>query len=278
MDRSVTVGSGEFELIDLSVEVSEDHPCWWPGTVSFRASTFVDFEPWAWPCFMRSLTMDEHTGTHFDAPRHFLHDSPIYTDQVPLETFIGPMRVIDVPGADARPGQSPLFGASVLAAHEELAGTVPAGAVVVFRTGWSEERYRPWPEGRSYLADTAAGRTPGWPAPEPPLLEELADRGVKVIGTDSPSIGAAHDPAPAHVASLGRGVMVIEQLTNLSRVPLLGATFLFLPLRIVGGSGSPGRAVALVPGRPLAAGEEEDSLTLVPPPLGRLRGPGAPPD
>jgi kynurenine formamidase len=215
--------------------------------VAYRASTFVDFEPWAFAAFMRSLTMDEHTGTHFDVPRHFLPDSPIYTEHVPLETFVGPARVIDVPASDARPGHSPLFGTSVLTAHEALAGTIPAGSVVLFRSGWSEERYRRWPEGRSYLADPVAGRAPGWPAPEPGLIEALSDRGVEVVGTDSPSIGATHAPVPAHVAALSRGIMPIENLTNLSALPVSGSTFLFLPLRLLGGSGGPGRAIGLIP-------------------------------
>jgi kynurenine formamidase len=87
----------------------------------------------------------------------------------------------------------------------------------------------------------------GWPAPTTALIDAIADRGVSVIGVDAPSVGAAHDPVPGHRAALGRGVLLLENLSNLSALPPRGATFIFLPLSIVGGTGGPGRAVAFIP-------------------------------
>ena len=87
-----------------------------------------------------------------------------------------------------------------------------------------------------------AQATPGIPA-----LQLLLDRGVTTIGLDGVSVGASHDGVPAHVFGLGQGMMYVELLANLRELPPRGAFFIFLPLKIEGGSAGPGRAVALVP-------------------------------
>ena len=81
-----------------------------------------------------------------------------------------------------------------------------------------------------------------------PRLQLLLDRGVTTIGLDGVSVGAAHDGVPPHVFGLGRGMMYVELLANLSRCRRAGAFFIFLPIKIKGGSAGPGRAIALVPG------------------------------
>jgi kynurenine formamidase len=65
---------------------------------------------------------------------------------------------------------------------------------------------------------------------------------------DAPSIGRAHDPVPVHQEGLSRGIRYVEVLTNLGELPERGAYFVFLPLKIAGSSGGPGRAIALLPG------------------------------
>ncbi|MDP9425621.1 MAG: hypothetical protein M3P37_06180 [Actinomycetota bacterium] len=71
---------------------------------------------------------------------------------------------------------------------------------------------------------------------------------MKTIGIDAPSIGSAHDGVPVHQEGLSRGLRYVEILTNLGELPVRGAFFVFLPLKIGGSSGGPGRAIAFLPG------------------------------
>ncbi len=66
------------------------------------------------------------------------------------------------------------------------------------------------------------------------------------MGIDAPSIGSAHDGVPVHQEGLGRGMRYVEILTNLGELPVHGAFFVFMPLKIANSSGVPGRAMALV--------------------------------
>ena len=80
---------------------------------------------------------------------------------------------------------------------------------------------------------------PGWPAPAPEMILYLHEKGVKTVGIDAPSIGSAHDPIPVHQEDLSRGMRYVEVLTNFGELPVRGAYFVFLPLKIAGFSGSP---------------------------------------
>jgi kynurenine formamidase len=88
---------------------------------------------------------------------------------------------------------------------------------------------------------------PGWPAPTPAAVEWLHERGVRCVGTDGLSIGPAADGAPTHLAGLSRGMGFVEALTGLRTLPPRGAWFLFLPIRLVNGTGGPGRAIGVLP-------------------------------
>jgi kynurenine formamidase len=104
------------------------------------------------------------------------------------------------------------------------------------------------PEGSDYVLNPfLLQKGPGWPTPGIPALQLLLDRGVTTIGLDGVSVGASHEGVPPHVFGLGRGMMYVELLANLKEVPPRGAFFIFLPIKIQGGSAGPGRAVALVP-------------------------------
>jgi kynurenine formamidase len=235
-------------IIDLSVPIAPDLPCGWPGLPPFHAVHTLDLEPDN--VFSRSLTVEEHLGTHADAPNHIADEhggAPASTtiDEVPLERFVGPALVLDVRhvrGGDA--GVSPWIEPREVEELERAQPGALVGTVLLVRTGWSDEYYRPSPAGNAYVLDAVEGRAPGWPALHPYTITRAVDLGVTTIGVDAPSLGAAHDPLPPHRAALTRGIGVVENLRNLGQVPT-GSTFVFLPLYVVGGSGAPGRAVAL---------------------------------
>ena len=260
----------ETRLVDLTLLLAEDLPCYWSTHLPFQHKT------WTWyagrddpsgrvhnrggPYTTRWLAIDEHTGTHADAPSHFVpppgsglpHAGPageVTIDKVPPEQFCGPAAVVDVTALTAvemPPGISPIIGPELLLDWEREHGTFAAGDIVLFRTGW-DQRYRADDAGRGYLHDVVVtGRASGWPAPDPPAMELLLRRGVRCVGTDAPSMGSAHDGQPVHVHGLSGGAVFVECLTGLDALPARGAEFCFLPLKLRDGTGAPGRAVAWV--------------------------------
>ena len=202
----------------------------------------------------------EHTGTHFDAPTHAIPPSnsglphanewgDVYGDMVPLEKFQGPAAVVDVRElrtSDTENGMSPLITLDYLKDWEAKHGEFERGDVVVLFTGW-DEFFVPYPAGRGFLMDPFEGRSPGWPAPTEEAVLYMNDKGVDTLVTDVPSLGATDDIQSVHYAGLGRGMVFIECLTNLDRLPPRGSYFIFLPLKVRRSSGCSGRAMAWVP-------------------------------
>jgi kynurenine formamidase len=235
-------------LIDLSVTVSERLPGVWPSHRPF-AREVTKTRP---PYFTEALQIDEHTGTHFDAPAHFVEALPdarsTYGDRVDLRQLCGTCVVVPVPSdaGSAEPGRSPEITPQLIEAWEAAHGRLNPGEIVLLHSGW-DRYYVEGPDGSRYVDNVLVSKDqPGWPAPDVPAMELLHQRGIRCVGTDAPSMGSSHDGAPVHLWGLSRGMLYIEGLTNLDRLPARGATFVFLPLKIEGSSGGPGRAVAWV--------------------------------
>jgi isatin hydrolase len=256
------------ELVDLTLTLDENMPVSWCGHVPFKASIWSWYQqsvspaaqvPASFPYQTRWMVIDEHCGTHFDAPPHFIPPSSsglpmagpwgdIYGDKAPLQQLCGPAAVIDVTALDgqASAGQSPFIEARHIKAWESSHGELCPGDIVLFHTGW-DRRFKPFPECTDYLATVLAGQSTGWPAPSPEAAAYLYEKGIMCFGTDGASMGAAHDGAPLHHFALSRGMLLVEALTNLDKLPPRGAFFLFLPLKISRSTGGPGRAIAFSP-------------------------------
>jgi isatin hydrolase len=259
------------ELVDLTLTIAEDLPCSWPTHMPFQHKTFSWFADRGdaadevinrthAPYQTRWLLLDEHTGTHFDAPSHFipppesgLRNAGEYagctTDRVPLEQLLGPAAVVDVAelAGTGDPGTSPRIEVGHLVAWEQEHGPFRPREVVLLASGW-DRRYLPGPDGSGYAADALVTQSaPGWPSPTAAAVELLVERGVRCVGTDGVSIGAADDGEPAHIAGLAAGLVFVEALAHLDTLPPRGAFFLFLPIKVRGGTGGPGRAIALLP-------------------------------
>lgn len=212
------------------------------------------------PYYTAFLTLDEHCGTHIDAPCHFIpppdsglpHANEwgrVTVDKIDLSQLMGPAVVIDVTDLKdtGRDGESPEVMPDVVERFEHEHGSLGEGEIVLFRSDW-DDHYLPAPDGAAYGGGPfLSGSGPGWPAPGIACLEYLYDRGIMVVGLDGVSIGGLPNPVPPHHWGLGRGMLFIELLANLRKVPPRGAYFLYLPLNIRGGSAGPGRAVAFVP-------------------------------
>jgi D-alanyl-D-alanine dipeptidase/kynurenine formamidase len=186
----------------------------------------------------------EHGGTHLDAPLHFAADHWA-ADAIPLERLIAPAVVVDVSAAVAE-NRDYRATADDVRRFEARHGRIPAGAIVLLRTGWGPR----WPNRGLYFGDDTPGRTtdlhfPSYGADAAKLL--VHDREVAAIGVDTPSIdyGRSQDFVVHRIASAA-DVLGLENVANLEQVPETGAWLVALPMKIAGGSGGPLRIVALV--------------------------------
>jgi isatin hydrolase len=269
--RSLADALAAYEIVDLTVPLSENLPGAWPTHIPFQRKIYNYYAPqpdeiqplhgFRGPYYTAFLTLDEHCGTHLDAPCHFIPppDSGlphagewgnVTLDKIELDRLIGPAAVIDVTelkdtGGD---GISPEILPSHVERWEAKHGQLQGDEIVLFRSDW-DDHYVPIPAGGgAYGADPfLRGVGPGWPAPGVDCLRLLFERGNTVVGLDGVSVGGVHDPVPAHQYGLAGGMLFIELLANLRKLPPRGAHFIYLPIHIQGGSAGPGRAIGLVP-------------------------------
>ncbi len=264
--------AGKTRVVDLTVLVREDLPAHWAGNPPVQRWTYNWFVekkndygtvsvPSAGPYYGQRYVIDEHTGTQTDFPAHFIpppesglpHAGPqgkVTGDKYPLEHMMGPAAVIDVTAIrdKAQPGQSPRITVEMIKAWEKKHGPIEAGDVVLFYSGYTNAYYKPFPEGQRLTYEPVLEKTkPGWPSPEPAVMEYLHGKGVWHLGTDGPSMGYAEGGEPTHVAGLGRGMSWEEMLIHLDQVPPRGAYYVALPIKVADQSGSPTRAIAFVP-------------------------------
>jgi kynurenine formamidase len=223
-----------YEWIDLSHTLEEDIPAY-PAHARFGKTLYESYE-YGDAALHYRLTMSEHTGTHMDAPLHFISEGPAHygTDEIPLDRLAGRAATIEVTDL----GADDLLAVGRIEAWEEEYGYIEAKDRVLIRYGW-DSRWTTGPEGRRFLED--------WPGLSAEAAEYLVGKGVSLVGCDTLAIDATVSTEnPAHYALLGAEVYILENLKNLDRLPPF-CHFLALPLKIRGGSGSPVRAVALVP-------------------------------
>jgi arylformamidase len=171
-------------------------------------------------CRVTAMRLGTHSGTHLDAPAHFLKEGAT-ADQLPLASLVGPARVVDVSGIT--PGG--LIG-------PEQIGPVGRGERILLRTDWGKRfgtraYYEEFP---SLAVDTA---------------RMLSERRVALLGLETPSLCANHPAdAAAHECLLGAGVVIVEGLVGLAALPAR-VWLIALPLRLVGLDGSPCRVIAV---------------------------------
>jgi len=217
-----------------------------PGLTVTEISRYNDAGPaWYW----NILHLGEHTGTHFDAPVHWVTGKELpdnTTDTIPPQKFIGPACVIDVT-ADVAQNPDFLLTPERAQQWEATHGRIPAGAWVLLRTGWSARTSR-----ADFLnAGEGGAHSPGFAKTCSEFLARERDVlgvGVETVGTDAGQAGTFDPPFPNHSTMHGAGKFGITSLINLDQLPPTGAVVIAAPLKIVGGSGSPLRVIALVAG------------------------------
>jgi kynurenine formamidase len=223
-------------LIDLSQPL-EEHMPHYPTHTKFLHNLWGSY--WHGD---RSLTyqlvMNEHNGTHVDAPAHFISDAKPEThvtiENVPLNRLLG--RGVRLDCRELREGD--YVSAGFVAGWEQSHGALEAGDIVLFNFGWSAH----WglrPRNERYVDD--------WPGVSRETAQYLLGKSIAAIGVDtlSPDPPQALRTDPIHPLVLQKQVLIIENLCNLELLPDF-FLFLALPLKIRGGSASPIRAVAAV--------------------------------
>jgi kynurenine formamidase len=217
-------------IIDLSHRLQPGIPVW-PTHPHYCQELLESYETGGVSCH-HALSMGEHTGTHLDAPVHFIPGGRAIAE-ASSDTFF--CRMANVDATDLRPRQG--LSADRLKAWEAMNGPLRPGDAIFFHFGWD----RFWHDPRhhsSFLRD--------WPGLSADAAALLAERRVAVVGSDCLSIDRFGDESfPAHRTLLGAGILIGENFNQLGQLPPLCA-FVGLPLPITGGSGAPLRALALI--------------------------------
>ena len=244
-------GSG-IEIVDLTQPLNENTPViqlpeQFEQTPPFNAheiSAYDDRGPaWAW----RWLELGEHTGTHLDAPVHWISGRDgLDVSEIPLHHLVAPAVVVDKSTESAEDPDYLLTVDDILA-FEDGYGSLPEGGWLLLRTGWEARAHD---EAEFLNASSGSPRTPGfdaecarWMAEESPLIGV----GVETVGIDAGAAGGFDPPFPVHYFLLGAGKYGVTQLANLGSLPPTGSLLVIAPLKLTGGTGSPVRAFALVP-------------------------------
>ena len=231
-------------ILELSREVSEEMPVY-PGHVKVafwqhltheqvrrhRLPPDSPFRGYA----VRGMVASEHVSTHVDAIWHFNPDRPDLTiDRLPWEHLITPAAWVDV--SDVWP-ETAITRERLVRALDAAGVTLHAGMTLLYSTGIAEHWHDPF----RFLSD--------YPGLDYEATAWLLDQGVVNVGTDAVSTDYPGDLAyPNHRLHGERLVVHTEMVANITRIPRHdGFWVMFFPLRLVGGTGSPARAIALWP-------------------------------
>ena len=250
-DLAAALATGAVEVVDLTMPLGPETPVLplpdpWPSSPPFSIAVISEHDErgplWYWNAFATG----EHTGTHFDAPVHWITGKDLpdnRVDTLPPARFVGPACVIDVT-REVEADPDFLLTPEHLEGWEREHGRVPAGAWVLLRTGWSRR------VGAAFLNVREDGpHSPGFHQRTSELLahdRDVLGVGVETIGTDAGQAGRFDPPFPNHGIMHGAGKFGLASLCNLDQLPPTGAVVIAAPLKLVNGSGSPLRVLALV--------------------------------
>lgn len=245
------ISAGHIEIVDLTSPLTSDTPIIalppeFGQTARFELEEISRYDDRGPAWYWNNFRSGEHTGTHFDAPNHWVSGKDLDDiASVPARKLVAPAAVLDF-SAEVATNPDFLLEVHHIEQWQAEHGPLPEGGWLLYRTGWDSRSHS---QEAFINADDTGPHTPGmspecarWVAEEAPVIGV----GVETVGTDA---GAAHsfDPAfPCHSFLMGSDKYGLTQLQNLAKLPATGAVIIAGPLPIVTGSGAPARVLALV--------------------------------
>jgi kynurenine formamidase len=236
-EKPVRLGKGFRDVYDLT------------HTFSARLPVFPAFKPMQIRqrftiardgFFANEITFDEHTGTHLDAPVHFIANGGP-ADRIAVDRLIAPLAVVTIQDRAAKDADT-MVAVDDLLAWEKRYGRLPAGAFVAMHSGWEAHIGNT----DRFLNRDARGtmHAPGFSEAAARFL--VQERDIVGAGVDTLSLdAAAAQKFVAHLALLGAGKYGVELMANLARVPPAGATIIVGGPKHDGASGGPVRILAV---------------------------------
>lgn len=245
------VSSGAVKVIDLTHTLDPEFPVLvlppeFGQCAPFQIEEVSRYDERGPAWYWRNFSCNEHTGTHFDAPIHWVTGKDLpnsSVDTIHPQGFIRAAAVLDF-STEVAADADFILTADHIQAWEKKNGEIPKGNWALFRTDWSHR------SGEEYLNLRDDGAHS--PGPDAGAIEFLIEErdvigfGVETIGTDAGQAGAFDPPYPAHTLLHGAGRFGLQCLRNLDQLPPKGALIIAPPLKIKQGSGSPLRVLALV--------------------------------
>jgi kynurenine formamidase len=247
------LANGRIRVVDLTQTLSPDFPQIslppeFGQAMPFRIEEISRYDARGPAWYWNNFSCGEHTGTHFDAPIHWVSGRDLpgnSVDTLAIGSVIAPACVIDCSAEVARDADF-LLTTAFVKAWELKHGGIPPRAWVLMRTDWSK-RTDP---AKYQNFDETGQHTPG---PDEAVVRFLVDErdaigfGTETIGTDAGQAFYLRPPYPCHSYMHGNGRYGLQCLTNLDQLPPAGSVVIAAPLKIEKGSGSPLRVIALVP-------------------------------
>ncbi len=253
---ATALSGGNVRIVDLTQTLSPDFPAIvlppeMGQSQPFRQEAISKYDDRGPGWYWNNFTLGEHTGTHFDAPIHWVSGRDLpnnAVDTMPAAHFMAPACVLDCTKESA---ENPdfLLTAEWIKAWEAKHGQIPKGAWVLMRTGWSKHLTDRNDAVAYQNMDATGQHTPG-PDTEAVLFlvkeRDVIGFGTETIGTDAGQGFHLKPPYPCHYYMHGAGKYGLQCLTNLDQLPTTGAMIVAAPLKLRQGSGSPLRVFALV--------------------------------
>ncbi len=251
-DLITGLAGGGVDIVDLSAPLSDATPIIqlpppFANTAGFRLEQISRYDERGPAWYWNNFSSGEHTGTHFDAPVHWVSGRDgLDVSQVPPRHLVAPAIVVDK-SAECAADADFLLEVEHIRAWESEHEPLPDGGWLLYRTGWDARS----DDQAAYLnSDDTGPHTPGVSVECARYLAEqtaLLGMGVETVGTDAGRAHSFDPPFPCHSFLLGAGKYGLTQLQNLAQLPATGTVLITAPLPIVSGSGSPARVLALVP-------------------------------
>jgi kynurenine formamidase len=250
------IARGEIRVVDLTQTLSPEFPALqlppqFGQTWAFKQERISQYDEQGPGWYWNNFSCGEHTGTHFDAPIHWIsgRDLPNNSvDTIPAQHFVAPACVIDC-SEQVKADPDYLLSVIDVEAFEARHGRIPEGAWVLMRTDWSKRLHtKDGPQAYQNFDETGQ-HTPG---PSTEAVRFLVEQrgvlgfGSEAIGTDAGQGYHLRPPYPCHYYMHGAGRYGLQCLSNLDLLPPTGAVLICPPLKIEKGSGSPLRVLALV--------------------------------